>query len=149
MLINSIVRKDLREGIAAQLTAKGFQEVKTGGDLTVAYYLNAKRRTSITRSEPQYGWDYGYGFDPGYGYGFDNERPEWDYGYSFAPLVQGASLDVREYEEGTIIIDMYDASTKRLVWRGRGVREIANTQDANSFKVKQTAAKILAKFPPA
>ena len=53
MLINSIVRKALREAIAAQLVAKGFQQVPTGGDLVVAYYLNAKRRTNVTKSEPQ------------------------------------------------------------------------------------------------
>jgi hypothetical protein len=56
-------------------------------------------------------------------------------------------VEVRQYKQGTLIIDLIDASTKELVWRGVGKSEITN--EDREEQIKQVVSDILAKYPPA
>jgi len=141
-LENSIAHRNLRDGIKETMGQMGITYQKDGGQVLVNYYVNMVNKK---RPIDDYGWDYGYGMDYGYGYGYG---PGWNYGYNFSPVSNEALLDARKYQEGTVIIDVVDAATKHLAWRGQGVRDISATADETALKIRKTVKTILAAFPP-
>lgn len=148
LIDNSIVRRHLRAALVDVLAKKGFVYQKEGGQLLVAYYVNAVSKERLIANHSNYGWDYGYGVDNGYGYGYGWPGAGWNYGYNFAPISPEPMLDVQRYEEGTVVIDIVDPATKHLVWRGRGIRDISVTADETALKIRKTSEKILGSFPP-
>lgn len=58
----------------------------------------------------------------------------------------GRQIDVTEYKEGTLLIDVVDAKTKTLVWRGTATDDISD-RELSSEKIGKAVAKMFAKFP--
>ena len=55
--------------------------------------------------------------------------------------------DVRQYHEGTLVVDVIDANTDSLVWRGIASGEV--TSSSESIKqLEQVVQKMFATFPP-
>ena len=57
-----------------------------------------------------------------------------------------ASLDA--IQPGTLIVDMYDGPTGKLVWRGVAVQPVAAKERKNQDNVVKSVHAMLAKFPP-
>ena len=147
---NSIVRARVRDAISANLAAKGLRLVDKDPDVLVAFYVSARPVTTLTR-DYSWGGDYGYGFDMGYGcgFGYGHENDPWDYGYRFEPISPELDLDIRNYEEGTLLIDLIAPKDKRLLWRGRGERDVDHASELIvTGRIKKTVNAIMAKFPP-
>ncbi len=73
----------------------------------------------------------------------------WDYGYPgrWGGWRGGPTYIARPYTEGTIIIDVVDARTKALLWRGRG--RSATSDDPMEFQksIRHAVLAIVKKFP--
>lgn len=57
---------------------------------------------------------------------------------------------VIEYEQGTLVIDVLDARTERLLWRGwaqDSVQGILNNQDRMEREINEAVTKMFARFP--
>ena len=56
----------------------------------------------------------------------------------------------REFDQGMLTIDIIDAESNRLIWRGIGTRRVREHQDPErtTAVVNETVARILAQFPP-
>jgi hypothetical protein len=124
MLDNSITNRALSDAIATSFQARGYTAVGTNPDFTVAYYASARERLDVTQ------WNYGYPGRWGGWYG--------PVGYQVTPFV-----------EGTVIVDVVDAKTHALVWRGRGVSTVSPDPNIYSRNLDYTARKIVEKFPQA
>ena len=88
-------------------------------------------------------------------HGFASNRIEVNsYGYNYAPVgyygpygAMGTSrADVRQYRDGTLIIDFVDAARKELVWRGTASDSFEPGQEAKT--IAQAIDKTLAEYPP-
>ena len=121
-----------------ELTANGFQKRTEKPDFLIAYYIRVKDKIDVTST----GFDYWPAY---YGFGFRSRL----YGFGYRSRFFGASsLDVRQYKEGTLILDFVDPETKELIWRGWYSGMI---DDASSIKVKKlnnAVEHILEQFPP-
>ena len=101
---------------------------KADPDFLVTYYpivQNRKVRTTV-RS----GWGWGY-------------RP-------FHGGVGVSSSQVRNYKEGTIVIEIVDFKSNQMIWQGAAngaLTGLDNPEDANEV-VSRAVRDILAKFPP-
>lgn len=62
----------------------------------------------------------------------------------------GGGIHVDDYTEGTLYIDIIDASTRQMSWRGAGKDIIKNYDDGDQMQIaiNNIVAKILSKFPP-
>ena len=49
---------------------------------------------------------------------------------------------------GTLMIDMYDANTHQLIWRGRSQSDISNKSEKNTKTLDKDIDKMLNGFPP-
>ena len=54
--------------------------------------------------------------------------------------------DVRQYREGTLVVDVVDARTRVLVWRGAASGEV--TAPGSGERLEQAVQKMFARFPP-
>ena len=58
----------------------------------------------------------------------------------------GRQLDVREYKQGTLVIDVVDAKRMSLVWRGTASGEVSGT-DIPAEKLGKAVQKMFVRFP--
>lgn len=117
-----LIKKELREG--------GLREVEQDPDLFVTYHFTSQERTGFTTTSMGYG---------GYWGGWDAWGPYDAFG---GPMMGSSVTREYSYEEGTLIIDAYDSSEKKLVWRGMGT---VTVKDKPEKQVKQVE-KILKKL---
>ncbi|WP_165912095.1 DUF4136 domain-containing protein [Novosphingobium sp. PhB165] len=57
----------------------------------------------------------------------------------------GRQVDVRQYTEGQLSVDAFDAKTKRPLWHGKAVDDVGSK--LNTDKVEKEVAKLMAQFP--
>lgn len=114
--------------IETVLRERGFRRDDDAPDFLVAWSVSRRDRIRAT--------DWG-GYRGPY-------RDRWT-GYSDVRTV-----DVVEYEEGTLVVDVVDPSSDRLVWRGTGSRALEGsmTPERADAIVRDAVESILAGFPP-
>ena len=120
---NPLVVQRVGAAVEAQLKAKGCAQADGAPDFLVATYVGRRTRIQVT--------DWGYGYGP---------HARW----------YGGGLDVYEYEEGTLIVDIVDARSKQLVWRGTATRIIDPeiTPEERTERINEAVAKVFEDFPP-
>jgi Domain of unknown function (DUF4136) len=74
----------------------------------------------------------------GYGYGWRG----WGGGMGTAQTT------VSEYKVGTLVVDIFDAKSKNLIYRGTATDEISDKPEKNQKKVAKAADKLFKDFPP-
>lgn len=113
--------------INAQLAAKGLRMVARQGnpDLLVAYHAAFDRDLQIT------------GFSSGWG------------GYRF-PGSRSGVAHTDEIITGTLIVDMVDAQTRTIVWRGTATKEVnlKAKPEQRDKNITRAAEKLLKNYPP-
>ena len=59
-------------------------------------------------------------------------------------------VDVRQYTEGRLAIDIFDAKEKRPVWHGYATANVSSATDRAERQalLREAVTKILAEFPP-
>ncbi len=120
---NSLLDNRIKTAVNNQLAAKGYTQSAGNPDFLLMYHTGAQDKVDVTN------WGYGYG------------RPYW-----------GAShVDVYQYTQGTLILDIIDAKTKQLIWRGyaEGTIDPNASTEKREKRLNEAVTKILAKFPPA
>jgi len=124
---NTLVKDRIESALRATLQSKGLQEGGAGADLDVGCFAGARTRTEIEAM-------------PGYGPGFG---PFWTGGW-WDPAFN--DWWTRTYNEGTLVIDLVDAHTKRLVWRAYAQAEIH--VPVSEEKIREAVGKAFRSFPP-
>ena len=69
-------------------------------------------------------------------------------GYRWGGGMGTATTSVSEFQVGSLIVDMFDAKTKELFWRGVGVDELSDKSDKNQKKIVSATQKMFKNFPP-
>jgi hypothetical protein len=127
-LDNDPLDKRVRKAIDKQLAEKGFQYVMGGEpDFWVTYHAGVENKVDVQtlyRSYP---------YRPGY--------VAWG-GYS--------ETIVRDFDQGTLIVDIVSPSSSKLIWRGTAQAEVHqnSSPEKRTKLVNDAVAKILSKFPP-
>ena len=70
------------------------------------------------------------------------------YGY----CAEGACPDSVTYEAGTLVLDVVDVRTNRLIWRGwaqRNIEDVLNDRDRMARMINEAVTRMLQRFPPA
>jgi hypothetical protein len=124
--------------IETWLVGHGYAKTEPGrADFLVTYRVVLENRTETSA----YSGYYGYPMSWGWGY---YGRPYWGLGYAY-PLQ--SSYD---YQLATLIIDMQDPKTQKLMWRGAVSYETQETTSPQKKrqKIAWAVGTILQKFPP-
>jgi len=109
----------VKEATTNALVAKGLQINQQHPDLIVNYTRivgTGSYTTYYTPYSPYFGW--------GYGWGWGWYHPWYAWGAPFGYYGDVTYADKGHYKEGTLIIDLVDPRTRKIVWRGFGVGEV-------------------------
>ena len=124
---NSILDKRVRQAVERELLARGYRPAPDGrSEFELQYHVIIKDRMKVRSYSSGY---YGYRSYP-YGYG-----GTW------------GDVSSYHYKESTLIIDIIDASTQRLAWRGWAVG-VARRGYYTDEKVGTVVKAVLERFPP-
>jgi Domain of unknown function (DUF4136) len=117
----------IKAAVDAALVAKGWTQVESGGDISiVAIEINRDQETLNTYYD-----DFGGGWLwSGFG-GFGESTTTSD-----------------TYTVGTLVVDLFDAKTKNLVWRGVSSGMLSDKSDKNIENLNRVAQKMFQHFPP-
>jgi hypothetical protein len=128
--LDDINRNRLLAAVEKELAAKGFTK---SDKPDVLIDLNIKTQTQQTATATNTGGYYGRGYRYGYGGGFSTTTINYD-----------------TYTDGTLFIDMIDASKKQLVWQGRGTKTIDQdaSQQRREENINYAVKQIFVKYPP-
>jgi len=59
-----------------------------------------------------------------------------------------STTTTQTYQTATLIVDLFDAKSKNLVWRGSATDTLSNKSDKNIKKLKSSVHKLFEHFPP-
>ena len=82
-------------------------------------------------------------FYSGGGYGGYGWRGGWGGGMGGT-----STTTVDEYTVGTLVVDIFDAKTKKLVYRGTAQDELSDKPEKNAKKLAKASDKLFKNFPP-
>jgi len=72
---------------------------------------------------------------------------DWKRGWGAGGFLE-TSATVDGVTPGTLVIDMYDTKTQKLVWRGIATEPVTNSSDKNDQEMDKAVDKLFGKFPP-
>jgi Domain of unknown function (DUF4136) len=71
------------------------------------------------------------------------------YPYGYSGMSNVGKMNVTDYPAGTLVVDVVDAKTNQLVWRGQGMNRMPNNSDEFSRQIAAAVRAIVAQFPQA
>ncbi|MFP2910425.1 DUF4136 domain-containing protein [Pyxidicoccus sp. 3LFB2] len=134
---NPLVGKRVMEAVDRELASRGYRQVDQNPDFKLGWHGAIDQKLDTTTMD----YAYGYAWDPWYG----PMSPGMGVGGAGVPYTT-----VDEYEEGTLVLDVVDAPSNKLVWRGtaQGVLSENPSEQQRQERTHAAVEKILEKFPP-
>lgn len=119
---NPFFQDYLQGTIEKKLATKGYERVTTGEpDLLVHYHASVNQKVDVYTPDSQYGYCYG------------DCRPQFT-----------------DYEQGTLVIDVVDARTSKVVWRGWSqdvMNGVIDDQQRLEKQVEDGVTKMMLQLP--
>ena len=135
-ILNDLDKRRIEKAFADELYKRGMGYVAKDGDMVIALYIVTETKTQTTATTTSMGGGYGgyggyYGYGPGYG---------WGAGHS---TTQVSSYD---YQVGTLVISMYDAAKKQLIWESSASGELSDPGKREK-SIPYVVSKIMKDYP--
>lgn len=132
-----LIDRVVKEVFDDQMSSQGFSKATSGRpDYVLLYYVGQEQVTRVsTTTYPGY-----YG-----GYGRWGRRGWGGVG------VGGTRVNVSQYDEGSLTLDILDGQSEELIWRGtaKGTVHSGDEPAKRRQKIAEVAMKLLEGFPPA
>jgi hypothetical protein len=124
---NQLLDRRIVAAVDKELTAKGLKRVDSGGDVFATYHGAVDKRMDISTV--------GYGYGGWYG----------PYGG-----VSSTHTSVNEIPTGTLIVDLVDAKSNQMVWRGTAEDDLRSSSSPEQAqqRVDDAVKEMFHKFPP-
>lgn len=129
---NPLTMKRIEAAVERNLAAKEFEQTDSAPDFKVGYLVTVEKKLSSS----SVGGSFGFGrYSGASGIGVSVGAPQ---------------TQIREYKEGTLILDITDATSNKLVWRGSSTSRLgeSRTPEESERLINQMVEEILANFPP-
>src|ERR1700754_3126044 len=130
--ISQLNQDRITNAIIAEMVKKGFQQASTDPDLLVNTVAILKDKVDVSSTTNNYGYGGYY-------------RP---YSWGAGMGTSYTSDDVQHYKDGSLIIDIVEAKTKKLLWQGIGNNRIDGPVSDAGTRIPVAIGKIMAGFPP-
>jgi hypothetical protein len=118
----------IKSAVNSALAEKGLSQVDSGGDVSiVAIEMTHNQQTLNT-------------FYDGFGGGWGWRR----FGGGFGE----ATTTTDTYKVGTLVVDLFDTKTKKLLWRSTSSDTLSNNSEKNIKNLDKGVEKMFKKFPP-
>ncbi len=120
---NPFFQDHVQGAVEKQLAAKGFERSTSGTpDLLIHYHASITQRIDVNRVDREYGYCYD----------------------------KDCQARVIEYEAGTLVLDIVEARTSRVIWRGwaqDSVEGVLDNRDRMARKIDEAVRRMLERLP--
>lgn len=124
--ISDLDKRRILRAIETELLTKGFTKSENP-DILVSIFTKSREKINV----------------------YNNGFGRYGYGWGWNPWYYNSHSTVSTSTEGTLYIDLIDASKKELVWQGMGVGYISKSNmEKKEEQIKDFVAKIMEKYPP-
>ena len=120
----------IKEAVNTALAAKGLTPVESGGDMAIVAIEMTKNQQTLNTFYDGFGGGWGWRRGGGFG-GFGD-----------------ATTTTDTYKVGTLVVDLFDAHTKKLIWRGSASDTLSDKSDKNIKNLDKGVQKMFDHFPP-
>lgn len=122
--MNTLLDQRIRRAVDEQMELKGLKQDTSSPDLIVVYHTGLEDKVNVT--------DWGYTYGSYY----------WGWG--------GRAIDVYQYQEGTLIVDLINAETQMLVWRGWATKTLEEnpSPEKTEYNINNIIQRIFSEYPP-
>jgi hypothetical protein len=119
----------IKSAVNAALAAKGWTQVDSGGDVSIVALEITRDQQTLNTFYDGLGGGWGWRRFGGGGFG-------------------QATTTTETYKVGTVVVDLFDAKTKQLIWRGTESDTLSNKSDKNIKNLDKGVEKMFKQFPP-
>jgi hypothetical protein len=120
---NPLWDERIKEAVNRELARKGWTEVPSDGDVTIMAISTTHERPTLRT--------------------FYDAFPGWRWG-GFGE----STTYVENYEVGTLVIDMFDSRSKKLMWRGSASDTLPDKPEKAMKDLEKSVDKMFGHFPP-
>jgi hypothetical protein len=121
---NPFFQDHVMGAVEKQMAARGYERAESEApDLLIHYHASINQRLDVS------------GVDREHGYCSDDDCKD----------------RVVRYEAGTLVLDIVDTSTNKVIWRGwaqDSVEDMLNNEDRMARKINEAILRMLARLPP-
>ncbi len=117
----------IKGAVDSALAAKGWTKVDSGGDVAIIAVESTQDQQTLNTFYDGFGGGWRW---RGFG-GFGDSTTTFD-----------------TYKVGTLVVDLFDASTKKLIWRGSASDTLSDKSDKNIKTLDKAVQKMFDRFPP-
>jgi hypothetical protein len=119
----------IKNSVNAALAARGWTQVDSGGDVSIVAMEITRNQQTLNTFYDGFGGGWGWRRFGGGGFG-------------------EATTTTETYKVGTLVVDLFDAKTKKLLWRGTSIDTLSNNSDKNIKNLDKGVEKLFKHFPP-
>ena len=117
----------IKSAVNSAMAEKGYTEVPSGGDLALVAMETTHNQQTLDTFYNGLGGGWRWGGFGGFGM---------------------ATTTTQTYQVGTLILDMFDAHNKNLIWRGASSDTLSNNSEKNIKELDKGVSKMFKHFPP-
>jgi len=119
----------IKSAVSAALAARGWTQVESGGDVSIVAIQVTTNQETLNTFYNGFGGGWGWRRFGGGGFG-------------------EATTTTETYTVGTLVVDLFDSRTKKLLWRGASSDTLSNNSDKNIKNLDKGVEKMFRQFPP-
>jgi hypothetical protein len=134
-VLNDYDKQTILTSIKNEMNKRGYRHVEKNGDLIISTFVIIEEQTSYQAYTNHYGgW-------AGYGGGWYGNPAFYGYGWGTTTIYR------TDYNQGTLIIDIFRLSDKILIWQGIGSGEVTDNYEKRDRRLPKNIAHIFRRFP--
>jgi hypothetical protein len=123
---DSLWQDRIKQDVDAQLSAKGWTKVDSNGSAAISAFQSTHDQQTLET------------FYDGFGGGW-----RWR---GFGDGMATTTTDVTKI--GTLVVDVFDSQTQKLIWRGKQSDALSGNPDKNEKKLAKDVTGMFKRFPP-
>jgi hypothetical protein len=120
----------IKTAVNAAMAQKGLTQVESGGDIAIVAVEMTKNQQTLNTFYDGFGGGWGWRRFGGGGFG-------------------DATTTTENYKVGTLVVDLFEAGSKKLLWRGSASDTLSDKSDKNIKELDKGVTKMFDHFPPA
>jgi hypothetical protein len=125
---DSLWNDRLQQDVDAQLASKGWTKTESGGDAIVSAFRSTQNEQTLQT------------FYDGFGGGW-----RWR-GFGGGDALATTTTEVTKV--GNVVVDIFDAKSQKLFWRGKDSDDLSSNADKNVQKLEKDIDNMFKQFPP-
>ena len=140
---NEQLRMRVRGAVEDTLSARGYKQLVSGEpDFWIAWHAAIDEKVKISTMQDHYGYTVGSDWDRAY-------RTNWAWIGPGGPSGRSETV-VDEWEQGSLILEVVDPKTNKLMWRGVARARLSDgtSEEQKHARIKRAVARMLDRFPP-